>query len=181
MRKLSQLGLLVALFFSLTQAAQASLLVEPLIGYNFNGKLGTDASRGSGTSYGGRLGYQNMGFQLGLDYLNSTMDYGRGWGNNADFTSNEYGIFVGYKFPILVRVYAAYIFSANGEVGSYELSEGSGTKIGAGFTGLPFVNINLEYRRGTFGKSQVSGQAANNSANVDFSALLLSLSLPLNF
>lgn len=177
MRKISQLALLLALFFAVTSNVQASLLVEPLIGYNFNGKLGS-ASQGTGASFGGRLGYQNLGLQLGLDYLRSTLEYDRNWTNNAEFETNEYAAFIGYKFPILFRVYAAYIFSATGEVGSTKATDGTGTKLGASFSGLPFVNLNLEYRTGTFDKVTTLGI---NTGKADFSALLLSVSLPLTF
>jgi hypothetical protein len=177
MRKISQLGLMLALFFTLSNSAQASLLVEPLVGYNINGKAG-DASRGSGTSYGGRLGYQNMGFQLGLDYLSSSLDYSRDSFSSDNLETSEWGFFVGYKFPILLRVYAAYIFSATGEAGAVEVSKGTGTKVGVGFTGLPFVNVNVEYRSGNWDQIKVNG--VTQTGDADFSALLLSLSLPIN-
>jgi hypothetical protein len=166
MRKFSQLGLLLALFM-MVSTAQASLLVEPLVGFNFNAKMGDE--KGSGAAFGGRLGYQNIGLQLGVDYLRSTLDL---TGINEDVKATEWAGFIGYKFPMFFRVYAAYIFSAEAEISNYKRNEGSGTKIGASFTGLPFVSLNLDYRRGTYEKL--------NGANdkVDFSALLFSVSLP---
>jgi hypothetical protein len=151
-------------------SAQAGLLVEPLIGYNFNYKI--DDDKGHGRAFGGRLGYQNLGLQLGIDYLNSTIEIKD---SSEDFKSNEWAAFVGYQFPLFFRVYAGYIFSADGELGSLEAKEGSGTKLGVGFTGLPFVAINFEYRSGKFEKIN------STSIDTDFSSFLISLSVPLNF
>jgi hypothetical protein len=183
--KLAQLFILIVAFFMLG-TAKAGLLVEPLIGYNVNYKFQTDDAsedKGSGLGYGGRLGYQNLGFQLGLDYLKSSIgpdsnDY------KKDLSTSEWAGFVGFEFPILLRVYAGYIFAATGETeyddgtnkGDLELSDGSGMKFGIGFTGLPFVDINVEYRKGTFGEYKFGG--AKVDKDTDYSSLLLSLSLP---
>src|SRR5690606_12288700 len=111
---------------------------------------GDSYSGGNGGAYGGRLGYQNLGFQLAIDYLNSTIDMGDD-DIKSDLKTSEWAAFVGFEFPILFRVYAGYIFSANGETedanGELDLNKGSGTKVGVGFTGLPFIDINFEYRK----------------------------------
>ncbi len=162
--------------FTSTQS-KASLLIEPLIGYNLASKLG-DENGGSGRAFGGRLGYQNLGLQLGVDYLNSTVEID----DIKDFGVNDYAAFVGYKFPILLRVYAGYIFSSTGEgtVGTTKskAEDGTGQKFGVSFTGLPFVNINFEYRTITYDK--IAGSAPTGNGG-DFQSYLLSLSLPLNF
>lgn len=170
------------LFFAST--ARADLLIEPVVGYNFNAVVdfegGERYSGGTGPSFGGRLGYQNLGLQLGLDYLNSSLDLDdEDIDKNID--SNEWAAFVGFKFPIFLRVYAGYIFSATAETEDslgqeYEFSKGSGYKAGIGFTGLPFVNINVEYRSGTFDEIEVDGAEADNSA--DFQSIMIGLSLP---
>lgn len=165
-----------------TAPAQAGVLVEPLIGLNFNHKLESDIdTKGLGGAWGGRLGYQNYGFQLGLDYLSSSTDMDESDFKN-NFKSQDWAAFVGFEFPILVRVYAGYIFSSTGEVntksfGKAKLKGGTGTKIGIGFTGLPFVDINIEYRRGTYDDVKVGGAKVDDT---DFSATMISLSLPLN-
>ena len=156
--KVAQLFILI-LAFLIIKPASAGLLIEPVVGYNV-AKFGVDnpsydEEKAIGPSFGGRLGYQKLGFQLGLDYLHSSLDVD----DNAfkeNVTSNEWAGFVGFEFPVLLRVYAGYIFAATGEsklTGNQklELSEGSGMKLGVGFTGLPFVDINFEYRKGTFG------------------------------
>ncbi|MNT19450.1 hypothetical protein D3C72_1547100 [compost metagenome] len=59
-------------------------------------------------------------------------------------------------------------------------AEGSGMKIGVGFTGLPFISINLEYIKDDFTK--FNGESLDDSFDkFDSTAYLLSVSLPLTF
>ena len=187
MKKITQLALLFALAFGAISQAKAELLIEPVLGYSLNGKLELgDASYSGarGASYGGRLGYQKLGFQIGGDYLHSSLNM-----NDDDFKEDmslsEWGGFVGFEFPILFRVYAGYIFSATGtsevETGDFELSSGSGMKVGLGFTGLPFIDINFEYRSGKFEKSKTDGVSGDDDEDIKYSAFMVALSLPLTF
>lgn len=180
--KLIQFGVLaVALLCAVP--AKAGVLIEPVLGYSFKSFEVDDPDfseeKGSGASYGGRLGYQNFGFQLGLDYLRSSISM-----NDNDFkkdlTTSEWAAFAGFEFPILLRVYAGYIFSANAEtevVGGekLKLQDGTGMKLGVGFTGLPFVDINFEYRKGTYTKIKMGGSA---DIDTDFNAFMVGVSLP---
>ncbi|WPU65317.1 outer membrane beta-barrel protein [Peredibacter starrii] len=183
--KFAQLFLLILAFFMI-KPASADVLIEPLVGFNANSKIEVDqagaakASGGMGMGYGGRLGYYNYGFSLGLDYLKSSIDM-----DDSDFKKNvdisEWGAFVGFKFPILVKVYAGYIFSATGETkdkdgDKVDLNDGTGVKVGVGTTLLPFLDINLEYRKGTFGEIKTGG--TKSSIDTDYSAYMLSVSLP---
>jgi hypothetical protein len=182
--KFAQLFILV-LAFLIIKPASAGLLIEPLVGFS-KGELtlttdGINKDKGdfTGMSYGGRLGYQQLGFQLGLDYLNSnnTIDDG----SLDKITSSEWGGFVGFEFPVLLRVYAGYIFSATGEGeddsnNNVDFIDGTGTKFGIGFTGLPFVDINLEYRSVTFGDAEFLGSKIGFEQEYD--AYMLSFSLP---
>lgn len=172
------------------QSAQAALLIEPVLGYNMaaNSKLDVvgepDSSGGKGIGYGGRLGYQNFGFQLGLDYLSNSIDMNEDSLYDANFDSSEFGAFVGFEFPVFVRIYVGYIFSANAETKTssgdkWEFSKGSGYKVGLGFTTIPFIDINLEYRAVTYDEHETL--AAKSKDALDFSAVLLSLSVPLTF
>lgn len=171
-------------FFSFIQQAHSALLVEPVLGYNVSTTLdfenGDKYSGGTGLGIGGRLGYQNLGFQLGLDYLHSSIDL-----DDNDFSENvtmdEYAAFVGFEFPVFFRVYAGYIFAATGETKNaadtkIEFSKGSGTKIGVGFTGLPFIDINVEYRSGSFGEAEAAG--VTDKDDTKYKSVLLALSLP---
>ncbi|HXH32038.1 MAG TPA: hypothetical protein VNJ01_14610 [Bacteriovoracaceae bacterium] len=177
------LPLFVAFLTVTFSTANAGVLVEPLIGYNFGTDVETSTKNydGSGAALGARLGYQNLGFQLGVDYLRSAIDLDSN-DFSEDLTMSEWAGFIGFEFPILLRVYAGYIFSASGETESagqtVEFTEGSGTKLGVGFTGLPFVVLNLEYRAGTFDAIKTVGPEIKQET--DYNSYLLSLSLPLN-
>lgn len=181
--KFAQLFILV-LAFLMIKPAEAGLLLEPVLGYSVGKIEGDDIDdKFTGPSIGGRVGYQNLGLQLGIDYLRSNLNI-----DNNDFKEDavvsEFAGFVGFEFPILLRVYAGYIFSATGDskikVGSSEekvkLSEGTGTKLGVGFTGLPFVDINFEYRRGSFGETKIGGMKLDG--DTDYSAYMIGVSLP---
>lgn len=187
--KLVQLFILI-LAFLVINPARAGVLIEPLVGYSF-GKSeidvpGSGEDKFNGGSYGGRLGYQKLGFQLGLDYLHSSVEL-----DDNDFkenlTINEFAAFVGFEFPILLRVYAGYIFSANGEAEAdyglgdgrekLKFSDGSGFKAGLGFTALPFLDINFEYRKGTFGEYK-EGTGAKQDIDTDYNAFMVGVSLP---
>lgn len=178
--KIAQLLILI-LAFLIINPAKAALLIEPVIGMNVTSDLeiknGEDSSGTFGLGYGGRLGYQNFGFQLGLDYLNSSIDMGSDYKKN--FETTEWGAFVGFEFPVLLRVYAAYLFSMEGEskvdAGKVKFEDGTGVKLGVGFTILPFLDVNVDYRRGTFDKTKVGSLSGDEA---DFSAYMLSVSLP---
>ncbi len=177
------LGLLIVSFLFVLPA-KAELLLEPVLGYSLATKLdfedGKSYSGGRGPSYGGRIGYQKLGFQVGLDYLHSNIDMDHD-DFKKDVSMNEWAGFVGFEFPILLRVYGGYIFSATGEtegVGNSQIDfkSGSGFKAGLGFTLLPFLDINFEYRRGTFDEWKAGSVKFDKS--VDYNAFMIGLSLP---
>lgn len=182
MKKLIQSLSILAFFMAIVPKADASILIEPVVGYNvissWENKDMTLDAKGSGLAYGGRFGWQNLGFQLGLDYLNSTIDL-----DDNDLkdpvSMSEWALFAGFEFPVLLRAYAGYIFSANGETkdannDKVEFSKGTGMKLGVGFTMLPFLDINLEYRKGTF------TELNDSDTDTDYSAYMLGVSLPFN-
>lgn len=181
MLKFVKVAMLLSLIGFMTPV-KASLLVEPVLGFN----LGTDLDienqdySGSGAAFGGRLGYQQLGFQLGVDYLRSSIDLDDN-DFDKDVTMSEWAGFVGFEFPILLRVYAGYIFSSQGESKSdgttTKFNDGTGTKLGVGFTGLPFVDINFEYRKVKFDEFK----AGPIKTDADYQTYMVSLSVPLNF
>lgn len=183
MKKLTQIGLLLALILGFTVESQAALLIEPVLGYSV-GKINTEQSllgesekddnSLSGTSYGGRLGFQNLGFQLGVDYLASQMT-----SDGDDFSTSEFGGFVGFEFPILLRVYAGYVFSgtatAEGDDDDIKLKSGTGPKLGVGFTILPFLDLNIEYRSIKYEEKDLG---ALGKLDTDYQAVMFGVSLP---
>lgn len=187
MKKITQLILLFALVLGYSIPSHAGLLIEPVIGYslgsaNLDVEVPSDTTQNTsdkesvkGASYGGRLGYQNLGFQLGLDYLASSMQL-----DGDSFQTSEFGGFVGFEFPVLLRVYAGYVFSGTGKLESddedLDFKNGSGPKVGIGLTLLPFLDINLEYRSIKYEELEVSNGLAN--VNADYNAVMLGFSLP---
>src|SRR5665213_583818 len=160
--KISKISLgFVALLFA--ASAHADLLIEPYIGYSTgHWTQGNTTQSQSGVDYGARLGYQSLGFMVGLDYMtgnqtdNSTNAY--------TITPNDLGVFVGYKFPVLLRVYGVYNFMSDPKYvnGSSSVKpDGSSYKLGLRFTGLPFVVSGLEYYGGTYTKDKVSNTSLN--------------------
>jgi len=93
----------------------------------------------------------------------------------------ERGGFIGYEFPVLFRVYAGYIFSGTGTTKAddgtkIEFNEGTGSKVGVGFTGLPFVDINLEYRQMKYPEMTLG--STDTDTDTTYSTIMLGLSLP---
>ncbi len=162
-----------------SQTAKASLLVEPYLGY-VSGKAKLSSSVNlTGTGYGARVGFSHMGFAAGVDYSAASLkDDGS---PSIDYKAGDLGLFVAFKFPVLVRAYVTYIPSpelkANAGGADFTYKSGNLVKLGVGFTGLPFVNLNLEYFSGTYGQI--------NSLDIDpkltTSGIALSVSAPFNF
>ena len=173
MRKINIfLGSSVLLF---SMVSHAGLLIEPVIGYNFTSKTSTSEKNynaGDGLGYGGRLGFTSEnGFQIGADYLKSEINMGSN-DFDKDISEEDLGAFLGYKFQRLFRVYGTYIFSATGDTKISEKNEnlenGTGFKFGVGCTILPFLDVNLDYRKVGFNK------------DIAVDSMMLSLSLPIN-
>ncbi|MCF8058531.1 MAG: hypothetical protein K9K67_04490 [Bacteriovoracaceae bacterium] len=195
---------LILFFLSLfvfSSNTKAGVLIEPYLGFSLAGSgdttFGTNKYEHSYSSptIGGRLGYGMLGFMGGIDYSMQTFDLEseRGSTTNKDgVKKSQLGIFVGYNLPILLRVWGTYFLSSSLEGDDpqtasnlidsrYEYSSGSGYALGAGFTGLPFVSVNLEYRTLEYDKLEVSGTALSTyNEKTDLSEIMLSVSLPLD-
>lgn len=173
MRKII-LPLFSSLLLTYSVASQAGLLIEPAVGYNFTSKASTQEKNynaGDGWGYGGRLGFTTGQWQMGFDYLKSEITM-RSNDFDKDIYEEDLGAFLGYKFERLFKVYGAYIFSATGDTKINErienLESGTGFKIGVGTTIIPFLDINLDYRKVGFNK------------DIAIDSMMLSVSLPIN-
>ena len=181
---------------------RAGVLVEPYLGF----AIGADGETSvAGTAYdnsyasvtmGGRLGYQFLGFMGGIDYSMQNFSLKSKSSSNSDkddVKKNQLGLFVGYDFPILLRAWGTYFLSgsvegkdanvANDQVFSSndKFSDGSGYALGVGFSGLPFVSINLEYRTMEYGKfARSNNSSVAYGKKLSLSEILLSVSLPLD-
>ncbi|POB13237.1 MULTISPECIES: outer membrane beta-barrel protein [unclassified Halobacteriovorax] len=150
--------------------AQAGIYVEPYLAYNILGD--TDGEDTTGTNIGGRLGYSlPMLVSFGLDYNmgSYTIDGATG---DVDADTTNLGVFVAVDLPILLRGYASYYFSSDIEASGASF-DGSGIAVGVGFTMLPFVSLNLEYRA-------MSYDGAGGFPDFDGKEILVGVSLPLD-
>ncbi|MDD0853320.1 outer membrane beta-barrel protein [Halobacteriovorax sp. GB3] len=190
--------LLLVLCATLMVNAQAGVLVEPYLGYRLVSGEDSNSSKTeydyNGSVIGGRLGYQFLGFMGGLDYSRGLGAYeleqkdSSGTSKN-DYTQSSFGLFAGYELPILLRAWVTYWMSnkLEGDSGAVNGDEfnGSGYGLGIGFTGLPFVSLNLEYRNMTydefFDKAAGTTTALSGDSEIGMSEILLSVSLPLDF
>jgi len=57
-----------------------------------------------------------------------------------------------------------------------EFENGSGTKFGVGFTGLPFVNINFEMRQGTWDQYILNDTTVKEATK--FNTFMIGISIP---
>lgn len=192
---MKRLLLISALLLSST-AVHAGILIEPYVGYGIGSGEDSDSPK---TEYdmnapfiGGRLGYQALGFMAGLDFtkwMESELEGKTSLGTStADADQQTIGAFVGYNLPALLRVWVGYYFSHKIEIQSGssvgDEFKGGGYGLGVGFTALPMLSINLEYRMHTFDEhknaSSGSTSALNGSSEIDFNQIMISASLPLD-
>ena len=158
----------LVLVLGITAQANAGVLIEPYLGYN-SGKWeqGSSNEKLSGVNYGARLGYQHaLGLNFGLDYFTGK------WQDKADvkadITPAILGAFVGFEFPVLLRVYAVYGFKNEAKFKdrsrSVKYEGGNSIKLGVGFTALPLLSINVEYMATTL--DEVKGNSLTNDMNL---------------
>jgi hypothetical protein len=186
--------------------AKASILIEPYAGYsseNFALELANNSGpvkfTMSGLDYGARLGYAFPMLFIAADYnaatgMASTIadKPASATGYTADpFDRTDIFGVVGVRVPML-QAYVGYGFSSSL---TYKLQSGdqkfTGTsfKAGVGYTGLPFVAVNVEYLMTTYtkynsgGTDYSVGDSANGSAysKASGSAIMLNLSVPFHW
>lgn len=172
--------LLYLLAISFSFQAYAGLLLEPFVGMAFNssGEVANTDVDITGTSVGGRLGFQHLGFMLGLDGRQDKWNLDPESGSELDITGQTLGFFVGYEFPVMLRLWANYIFTSEFENDDSDLkyTEGSGTILGVGYKALPFVSLNLE-----ISSLQTTKESTLDiDYEIDYNVYTLSVSIPLN-
>ncbi len=174
----------VAIAILTSISANASLLIEPHVGYIVSGSTTISSTdfKYSGPQYGARLGYQMLGVMGGLAYAHSTYSLKEttsGATTSNDNKRDELGVFVGYNAPIMLRAWVGYYFSSKAtETASSDWESGSTTEIGLGFTPLPLISINLAYRMLSYDKQSVSGTESTISPKYDPKEIVLGVSLP---
>ncbi len=190
--RISKLVLALSTLFLFSVNTHADLLLEPYLGYAIgSGEMGSSFEYDYKTpQIGARVGYQMLGVMAGVDYSMSTGKYdldtttvATGAETSTKYSKKQLGLFVGYNLPILLRVWGTYYLSASTEddIAPITKSSGGGYALGAGFTGLPFVSLNLEYRTYSYDESETSGVTTALNPESDFNEIFLSVSLPLTF
>ncbi len=179
---------LIALIVMITQSvAHASLLLEPHLGYNISGSGDTGSGTSlvkysySGVQLGGRVGYQLLGLMTGVDYTRSSYTLeakGLSSTTNTDLDRSEIGVFVGYNFPILLRAWGTYYFNNTSTYPNGNEASGNTTELGVGFTGLPFVSLNLMVRMASFDELKSGTTTSAISPKQDFTEVVVGVSLP---
>ncbi|MAZ48208.1 MAG: hypothetical protein CME65_06575 [Halobacteriovoraceae bacterium] len=164
--------LVLALIASMSMSAFAGFMVEPYVGtgtyatsFDVAAAEDEEVSGESYTTAGGRLGYSFSLLSAGLDYELMSLD---------DTTVTNTGLFVGVDLPILFRFYGKYIFNSDFDNDDVDLDFQSGTVLGVGFTGLPFVVINLEVSSLLY-----TFDFSGNDVDAAVAATALTISLPL--
>ena len=182
MKFLKNIILFSLVIFSLQ--SKASLLIEPHVAFQFSGKVenSNPATTYSGTQYGARLGMQTFGLMGGLDYTRSSITNKTVGIADYDSDRDQIGVFLGYKFPILLRAWGSYYFSDKNTYTNKDYYSGSGTEIGVGFTGLPFISVNLMYRTSTYDTAydSATGLKAKLATSTKTNEIALGVSIPLN-
>jgi len=184
--------LFVFLVFGLlvfTPQAKASLLLEPYLGYALNGKGinsgSTDISYDTVT-YGARVGYSSIiGLMFGIDYSlqSPEIDFEQPNGtiDSDKRDKSQLGVFVGYELPLLFRGWATYYVASKLEHSDGDKETGNGYAVGVGFTGLPFLSLNLEYRSCEYDEIERASNGDKEAIDRGLKEILLSVSLPLSF
>ena len=174
MRKLSLMSVLGLFLF--VNTAQAGFLIEPYVGTGqFKSTLdvaNADEESDSLTAMGARLGFGFLGtLYAGLDYAQQTTAVG-----NDDASMTNTAVFFGVDLPILLRAWAKYYIGSTIDEQEFDAVDfKDGYAIGIGFTGLPFVSLNLELQTINYTKEILGTDYDLNTA-----ATIFSVSLPLD-
>ncbi|MGB0454117.1 MAG: hypothetical protein ACPGJV_10430 [Bacteriovoracaceae bacterium] len=211
------------LFFTLlfTTTANAGLVFEPYVGYSLFSSEGTstvsgatggsaslngttDTSSGAGlVTYGARLGMSFAMLYLAADYTAASgeLEYDVSSISKDDMEGSSVAAVLGLNPPAIpFRFWVGYIFSDEAELtdqsdNSKTTYKGSGLKAGLGYSLIPYVSFNIEYKMVTYDEitdsdgqtqdlpssSSVSGVsgATVSQSELDTKSILLSISIPL--
>lgn len=185
----------------MTSAASAGVLLEPYFGYSKgsgeSGYAGINLDQSySAPILGGRIGGTLTGFMAGVDYSTQAFKLEAKAGAfefKDKVEKNQLGIFVGYKLPVMFRFWGTYFFrskikgkdapkeSGQAVDSNTQFKDGTGFGLGVGYSLLPFVSANLEYRNLKYDKFSYSGiemPASVYSKKLSLTDIILSVSLP---
>jgi len=155
---------ILILLYLFTLPAQARLVLDGHIGYGISNNFETTGVKDvsyDGAVLGARIGVSLFSFILvggDLSYSDNKFEY-------TDTTTDigykipaprlDYGIFFGFELPIMLRFWGSYYLKSDLQIKDQfgtEL-EGKAYGVGVGWTLLPFVSINGEYRMYEYNQS----------------------------
>ncbi len=192
-RTLYIIGLLIlAVLTSMT--ANASMLIEPHLGFNVSGGGTTSGTEFTyqGSQYGLRFGGQYLGLMAGLDFNRSSYTWKRqslaNGTTNDEFSRNELGLFAGYNLPILLRAWVAYYFtntatdeSSGGYTADGDKYKGNTFELGVGYTALPFLSLNMAYRNVRIDTQELAIASKKLGSNISNHEFVLGVSTPITW
>jgi hypothetical protein len=201
---MKKLILSFALFGMFSSIAMAGIHLEPYLGYAKGSEGNHTPSTGdqnaadyTGIGFGARVGISYLGLLAGLTYdsqgINATDDDSPAI--DIDYKGTNMGAFVGYEFPLGLRLWFSYyvdsafeIDAVNGGTSSQigDSFNGNGMSIGVGMSVIPMVlAVNLEYKSFTYDEYEdvSTGRtlALTGNSEASSSYLFLSVSAPLGF
>lgn len=197
MQKVLRSSFAILLFLTLASVeSHAEILIEPFVGHEQSGST-ADGDKTTAIDFGARLGYMTGGLSFGLHYSmfsgdrEQTDDAGV---EKHDLSGSDLGLFVGYRFPMLIKVWATYFLLSTAKIASYTIDpdgtgplaalngdielKGKGTEIGVGFTFIPFVDLNVSYRQLTYDDNSYTAASYADISDSDRDALVVTLSVP---
>lgn len=164
-----------ALVLGFTSVSQAGLLLEPYLSYESGTQKGDVEGKMTGTSLGARIGWTApVFFWAALDGSTGTVTSKPDVGADDEGKRTSLYATVGVDFPILVRGWIGYGLMNEIKFDTAGKAKGSATKLGVGFTGLPFISLNVELINEKFDDLEGATVDIENSATV------FSVSLPLD-
>lgn len=162
-------------------SAQAGFMIDPYIGIGQTKTeldvAGDNENTSSDTYFGSRVGYSFILVSAGIDYQITKGEDSDG----DDANLNSLSAFVGVDLPILFRFWAEYFLSSSfdSDTDGVDFTFKDGYSVGIGFTGLPFVSINLELQAMNY--EAEFDNFPNNEFDLTVGSTILSVSLPLDF
>ena len=185
MKKNVILIIAMVFFFQLSQKANAAFYLEPFAGMLLSSSYESKLDEGtlSGSQVGARIGWTNTGLSLGLDGRRTSMQLKTDVSGNDDgeFTATQSGFFIGYEFPIRLRVWANYVFSSsatNDDDSDVSLTGGSGYNVGLGYKLMSFISVNLEMYSLNYETIEFSG--GDSAVDFESSGMIIGISIPVS-
>ncbi|NUN05323.1 MAG: hypothetical protein HUU57_06145 [Bdellovibrio sp.] len=173
-----------AVMMAFANVANAGILIEPYLGME-SGKYtsGTGDGKTEFTNMGVRVAYTlPVLVWIGADAtIGMSGKYKPDSGGDVDAKRTSIGAVVGVDLPILLRAWAGVGLSNEIKVDSADnvKYKGGYTKFGIGFTGLPFVSLNLELIKDDF--KDFTSDLGSGDADLKNDSYMFSVSLPLEF